>query len=154
MPSPLRLTVRRGPAPGAGAESTRVSVRLPSDTACVEEAIELVALHCFSGHPVGAHTVFRFRVALAEALANAIICGNAQDGGKSVLIEATLGPDSILLGVTDEGPGFDPAEIPEPLRPADLERTCGRGLFLIRKLTDEVRFNDRGNTIWMTLRRQ
>ena len=90
---------------------------------------------------------------LTEALANAIICGNAEDRDKTVLVEATLLPDAISLVVTDQGPGFDPGCVRPPLAPGELHRTGGRGLFLIRQLTDEVRFNDRGNSICMTLRR-
>ncbi|HEY1379785.1 MAG TPA: ATP-binding protein [Gemmataceae bacterium] len=52
----------------------------------------------------------------------------------------------------DEGPGFDPATLPDPLDPANLERASGRGLLLIRTFMTEVRHNDRGNEITLVLR--
>jgi serine/threonine-protein kinase RsbW len=55
--------------------------------------------------------------------------------------------------VADQGDGFDPAIVPDPTLPERLEEEDGRGLFLIRQLVDEVRFNDRGNAICMVLRR-
>jgi serine/threonine-protein kinase RsbW len=55
--------------------------------------------------------------------------------------------------VTDEGRGFNPFNVPEPIGPARLEESCGRGLYLIRKLVDAVQFNEQGNSICMTLRR-
>ena len=62
----------------------------------------------------------------------------------------TYGPSSVP---TDEGPGFDPTAVPEPIRPEQLDEANGRGLYLIRKLVDSVEFNERGNSICMTLRR-
>ena len=60
--------------------------------------------------------------------------------------------DRVTIAVTDEGPGFDPQAILDPTRPENRERSHGRGLFLLRSLTDDVRFNDRGNSITLTLR--
>ena len=74
--------------------------------------------------------------------------------GKSVVVDAELFPDRICLQVTDEGIGFDPTQVPEPVRPEQIGEACGRGLFLIRKLVDEVHFNEQGNSICMTLRRR
>jgi anti-sigma regulatory factor (Ser/Thr protein kinase) len=59
-----------------------------------------------------------------------------------------------VVHVTDEGEGFDPATVRDPTTPEDLEEPCGRGLFLIRSLVDEVRFNPKGNSICLTLRRK
>jgi len=69
-----------------------------------------------------------------------------------VRVAAALRPGSAEVTVTDEGPGFDPHAILDPTRPENRERSHGRGLFLLRSLTDEVRFNDRGNSITLTLR--
>jgi serine/threonine-protein kinase RsbW len=151
MTSPLRLCIRRGPAPdGSGA---LVTLRIPSDVGCIEEAVELVTRHCLAGQTASPRTRFRLRVVLSEALSNAVMRGNRQDARKWVYVRAELRPDAIRLYVTDEGPGFDPASVPEPIRPGRLEDAGGRGLFLIRKLVDAVHFNDHGNSICMTLRR-
>lgn len=151
---PLRLTVRRT-AEGAGGDpdATHVQLRVPAEVQCIEEAVALVSHHCCSGRTGARHLRFRLQVALSEALANAIICGNREQPGTWVAVEAVLRPESVRIRVTDQGDGFDPAGVPEPLRPEDLDRSCGRGLFLIRKLADAVEFNSQGNSICMTLRR-
>jgi serine/threonine-protein kinase RsbW len=128
-------------------------VRLPSEVECIEEAVELVTRHCLAGQDAAARTRFRLQVVLSEALSNAIVRGNREDRAKWVDVRAELGPDVIRLEVTDEGPGFDPSAVPEPIRAEQLDEANGRGLFLIRKLVDAVEFNERGNSICMTLRR-
>jgi serine/threonine-protein kinase RsbW len=153
MTSPLRLCVRRTAASDAGGAATLVTLRLPSDVNCIEEAVELVTRHCLAGHHATQTIRFRLRVVLSEALSNAIIKGNCEDQSKWVDVRAELVPDSIRVYVTDEGLGFDPATVPEPIRPEQLDEARGRGLYLIRKLVDAVQFNDRGNSICMILRR-
>ncbi len=153
MPSPLRLCVRRSPASGGSGGATLVTLRLPSEVECIEEAVELVTRHCLAGHDTPHKTRFRLQVVLSEALSNAIMRGNREDRGKWVDVRAELGPEVIQLVVTDEGTGFDPDAVPEPIRPEQLDEANGRGLYLIRKLVDEVSFNEQGNSICMTLRR-
>jgi serine/threonine-protein kinase RsbW len=154
MTSPLRICVRRSSAPDAGGAATLVTLRLPSDVNCIEEAVELVTRHCLAGHQATQTARFRLRVVLSEALSNAIVQGNREDRTKWVDVRAELVPDAIRVWVTDEGAGFDPSSIPEPIRPEQLDEARGRGLYLIRKLVDVVQFNERGNSICMILRRQ
>jgi serine/threonine-protein kinase RsbW len=153
MTSPLRFCVRRTAASDVGGAATLVTLRLPSDVNCIEEAVELVTRHCLAGHDATQTTRFRLRVVLSEALSNAIVRGNCEDRTKWVEVRAELVPDSISVYVTDEGPGFDPGAVPEPIRPEQLDEARGRGLFLIRKLVDAVQFNEQGNSICMILRR-
>jgi serine/threonine-protein kinase RsbW len=153
MTSPLRLCVRRSPAPDAEGAATLVTLRLPSDVSCIEEAVELVTRHCLAGHATSRAIRFRLQVVLSEALANAILRGNREALDKWVDVRAELREDVIRVHVTDEGPGFDPASVPEPIRPEQLDEAGGRGLFLIRKLVDAVQFNEQGNSICMILRR-
>jgi serine/threonine-protein kinase RsbW len=153
MTSPLRLCVRRTSASDAGGAATLVTLRLPSDVNCIEEAVELVTRHCLAGHATTATIRFRLRVVLSEALSNAILRGNCEDCNKWVEVRAELVPEAITLYVTDEGPGFDPSTVPEPIQPEQLDEARGRGLFLIRKLVDAVQFNRQGNSICMILRR-
>ena len=153
MTSPLRLCVRRSPAPEAEGAATLVTVRLPSDPGCIEEAVELVTRHCLAGHRATRTIRFKLQVVLSEALANAIIRGNQEALDKWVEVRAELRADVIRVHVTDEGPGFDPSTIPEPIQPDQIDEAGGRGLFLIRKLVDGVQFNEQGNSICMILRR-
>jgi serine/threonine-protein kinase RsbW len=152
MTSPLRFCVRRSSAPDRRA-TTLVTVRLPSDVGCIEEAVELVTRHCLAGQHATETIRFRLRVVLSEAISNAIIRGNAEDHRKRVDVRVELVPEVIRVYVTDEGPGFDPASVPEPITPEQLDEARGRGLYLIRKLVDAVHFNEQGNSICMTLRR-
>ena len=153
MTSPLRICVRRSSSPDSSGAATLVTLRLPSDVDCIEEAVELVTRHCLAGHQASRKTRFRLRVVLSEALTNAIVQGNREDRTKWVDIRAELVPDAIRVWVTDEGAGFDPNSVPEPIRPEQLDEARGRGLYLIRKLVDTVQFNEQGNSICMILRR-
>jgi serine/threonine-protein kinase RsbW len=128
-------------------------LRLPSDLALVEEAVDLVARHLEASF-IDRHLIrFNLRVALTEALANAIYYGNVQDATKGVAIRVLFGRHAVHLEVTDEGGGFDYRFLPDPTLPETRMLSSGRGLFLIRNLVDEVRFNSTGNSICMILRR-
>lgn len=128
-------------------------LRVPSDTARVEEAVELVARH-LEAHFADRHAVrFNCRVALSEALTNAITYGNCGDLSKHVLVRVQFGRTAIEMEVEDEGAGFDPELIPDPTQPDRILNPDGRGIFMIQRLVDEVRFNPRGNAICMILRR-
>jgi serine/threonine-protein kinase RsbW len=152
--APLRVVVRRGPVIDSTGTLVRVETRIPSDVTAIEEAVELIVRHCLSGTVVTQRLRFNLCVALSESLANAIICGNQEDQQKWVDVRAELRAETIVVQVTDEGEGFDPASVRDPTTPEDLEEPCGRGLFLIRSLVDEVRFNPKGNSIWLMLRRK
>jgi serine/threonine-protein kinase RsbW len=153
MSDPRELSLERLPGqPGAG-PAEALALRFPSDVGYIDPAVELLARHCFSVAEPPRQALFRLRVALAEAVANAIQCGNGGDPAKYVTIQADLFEDRIRLSVSDEGPGFDPSSVPDPRDPELLESPCGRGLFIIRHLAERVEFNEKGNTIWMTLPR-
>jgi len=130
-----------------------ISVRVPTAIDVVEEAVDLVARHCLAAGLPAATARFKLRVALSEALANAIIYGNRNDSEKSVEVRVVVTSQTIAVHVSDEGDGFNPADIPNPTLPDGLEQTSGRGLFLIREMVDEVRFNEKGNSICMMMRR-
>ena len=154
VPAALRLTVRRRRVPTPGGSTVQVSLRVPSDVACIEEVIEVLMRHLCNDSWLCRRLRFNLRVAVAEALANAIVAGNQEDSRKWVEVQAELGGDILKVEVTDQGPGFDPTQIQDPLLPEDLDRASGRGLYLIRKLVDDVRFNPSGNSICMTLHRR
>ena len=146
------LCVRRAPVEAPEGPAIAVSLRLPSDVACIEEAVALLTYHCASGTATDSRLRFRLQVVLAEAIANAILRGNRECRDKAVNVHALLVPDEVRIEVTDEGEGFDPLAVPEPLVEG-LSRTDGRGLFLMRHLADAVAFNARGNSVCITLRR-
>ena len=153
MTAPLCVTVRRASVSEEASLAIAVELRMPSLVEQVESAVEIMVRHCFAGQNPCSRTSFRLRVALTEALANAILRGNQEDPGKRVWVHAVLYPEVIRLCVRDEGSGFVPGEVPEPTTPEGIECDGGRGLFIIRNLAEQVEFNERGNTIWMTLPR-
>ena len=82
-------------------------------------------------------------VAVRESVINAIKHGNRNDSQKRVHVEFTPvepsdTPGSVIIRVRDEGPGFDPAAVPDPLAPENLLKGSGRGIFLIRSFMDEM----------------
>ena len=133
--------------------TAQISVRVPTDLEVVEEAVDIVARHCLSTGLPPRRARFNLRIALCEALSNAIIYGNEMDPAKVVVVEINATHHHVTIRVEDEGNGFDPSAVPEPSLPDDIEATGGRGLYLIRKLVDDVYFNDQGNAICMVLRR-
>jgi CheY-like chemotaxis protein len=119
----------------------------------------------------------RIGMALREALANAIEHGNLEANSqlreddeavyhrllaerrqqspyrdRRVFVMAEETRDSVTYSIRDEGPGFNPANLPDPTDPANLERVSGRGLLLIHAFMDEVRHNPTGNEITMVKR--
>ncbi|HEX4599930.1 MAG TPA: ATP-binding protein [Gemmatimonadales bacterium] len=147
MTRPLRLDVRRG----AGGE-TELSLDVPSDLGYVGPAVELIAGQFQGGLLSPRRVRFNLRTALAEALANAIAYGNHSNPRRVVRVRVETTRDAVHVHVTDEGYGFDPAQVPDPTLPERLEREDGRGLFVLRSLVDHVAFNARGNSVCLTLR--
>ena len=94
----------------------------------------------------------RFEVALAvqEALANAVVHGCGNDPSKQVRCQLLSDPDGrIVIIVTDPGPGFRPELVADPRHADNLHADHGRGVYLIRRLMDEVHFERGGNQIHM-----
>ena len=111
----------------------------------VQAVMELVSeMKCAQGKE------FEIEIALREALANAIRYGCENDPSRtvecSVLCDETRG---MLIVVRDPGPGFDPAAIPSPLVGQQVYSEHGRGIYLINRLMDEVRFEKGGTEIHM-----
>lgn len=91
---------------------------------------------------------------LSEAVANGIIHGNKQNPEKDVTIEAFVKEHIVEIVVSDEGAGFNPQEIPNPLAEENLLKTGGRGVYLMKEYADEVWYNEKGNQIKLTFNRK
>ena len=93
---------------------------------------------------------FAIETAIREALANAIRYGCKGDSSRSVSISVSCNPaEGMIVVVRDPGEGFDPAKVPSPIIGDRLYAEHGRGIYLINKLMDEVRFRAGGTEIWM-----
>jgi serine/threonine-protein kinase RsbW len=95
------------------------------------------------------HDIFAIKLALEEALVNAIKHGNQLDRAKLVRVAFRVTVDRFDIRIADEGPGFDPDEVPDPTAPENLERPCGRGLLLMRHYMTEVTYTDCGRAVCM-----
>jgi serine/threonine-protein kinase RsbW len=97
--------------------------------------------------------VFAVRLAVDEALSNAIQHAHRDDPSRAVRIGSLVETEQILLVIEDDGPGFDPESIPDPRAPENRERPGGRGVFLMRHYMTWVRYNERGNCVTLCRRR-
>jgi serine/threonine-protein kinase RsbW len=122
---------------------------LPSRIAIISPFVE--QLMCF---------VERFRnsdgsevdieMALREALANAVVHGNQQDSRKCVYVACRCTTDGeVSITVQDEGQGFDADLVADPTTPENRLLAQGRGIYLMKRLMDEVRFEQRGAVVFM-----
>ena len=82
---------------------------------------------------------FHIEMAVHEAVINAIHHGNKEDPEKKVYIKFLVSEDRLEIRVRDEGLGFDPSALPDPLARENLLNISGRGIFLVRKFMDEFR---------------
>ena len=86
-------------------------------------------------------------IALTEAANNAIYHGNRNDPDKTVTLKYEASPKKFFFRIEDEGPGFDFENVPDPTSPENLEKPNGRGVFLMRHLSDEMNFLDNGRIV-------
>ena len=127
-------------------------LELPTDIRSIGNAVDYVMARCQSCAEQARRLDFNFRLGLTEALSNAMLYGNSDDPSKRVLVEVMFQRGRIEARVTDQGAGFDPSAVPDPTSPENLSKPCGRGLFLMRKLLDEVSFNAQGNQVTLVLK--
>lgn len=121
-------------------------IQLASDLASlnlVENIIEQIK----TLHPLDEAVSSNLMMALHEALTNAIIHGNKLDPGKVVNLAASVKNGMLTVVVTDDGAGFNPDNLPDPLDESNLLKSGGRGVFLIRQFADQVIYNEKGNCI-------
>ena len=106
-------------------------------------------VHALEAADYSPKDTFAVRLALEEALVNAIKHGHKGDRSKEVHLRYQLSPERILLEIEDQGTGFRMQDVPDPTAPENLERSCGRGLLLMRSYMTWVRHNRAGNRVSM-----
>lgn len=89
-------------------------------------------------------------IAVTEAVNNAITHGNHNEEDKKVKIEVTQEDKKVVFTVADEGKGFDFQNLPDPTAPENIEKPDGRGIFLMKNLSDEVNFDLNGSKVSIT----
>ena len=83
-------------------------------------------------------------ISVTECISNAIIHGNQSNANKMVHLELRMQPNLLECSIEDEGNGFDYTNLPDPTNPENIEKLGGRGIFLMRNLSDEVKFEENG----------
>ena len=121
-------------------------VTIPSDTAA-GQAVQERIIRRLEELEYGEHDLFGIRLAIEEALVNAIKHGNRLDPAKMVRIVWRIDSTRVRIEIEDEGTGFDPGEVPDPTADENLERPCGRGIHLMRAFMNTIEYNARGNRV-------
>lgn len=154
-----------------------MTFELENDASLIGPLVSYVQQDCLQMGLCDPSECTRVSVALEEALANALYHGNLEADAelrendetaywtmvrqrlecspyrdRRIHVQATLSREEATFVIADEGPGFNPANLPDPTDPANLERPTGRGILLMRTFMDDVTYNATGNTVTLTKR--
>ncbi len=133
-------------------DAVRLDVRFATDPA---EAMLVQAqiVDWLKERQYSVHDLFSVRLALEEGLMNAIKHGNQRDPAKSVRVFCEVNDQYTYIEIEDEGVGFNPAEVPDPLADEGLHKSSGRGLLLMRQYMSRVEYRDSGRLLVLEKRR-
>ena len=123
-------------------ESTATSIRI------VEKAIDETTGEI----GISQESYGKILVSTLEAVNNAILHGNGSSPEKFVDIEITYKNGELKIKVSDEGSGFCPENVPDPTTPENIETLNGRGVYLMSRLADKIKFNKTGNSVTMSFK--
>lgn len=154
----MRARASRPSSPSSTNATERREWTIVSDVTAITSLVSAVQSLCEGAGFSARHCRFNIPVAVTEALANAIVCGNSSDPSRTVRVVLIVDATQLVVEVTDEGDGFDAEAMRSaPDAPDWLEREDGRGLFLMRSLMTDVvseRAHElRGHTIRLILHR-
>ena len=144
----------RNPVPGGANVATAREVMMLSISSCPSniERVELLMHQISERFRVAPDVYGNILISLTEAVNNAIIHGNGNDQSKKVQIVVKKDNASLCFEIKDEGPGFDHERLPDPTAPENLFTIGGRGVFLMKQLSDGIRFDNNGNTVEMAFK--
>ncbi len=125
-----------------------VEIVIPNDLQSARASEERIMKE-LAHHHYSPDVTFAIKLALEEALTNAVKHGNCNDASKQLVVRYRVDPQRTIIGVRDEGCGFRPNQIPDPTRDENLERPNGRGIMLMNAYMTRVCFNEAGNEVWM-----
>ncbi|MEY4106075.1 MAG: hypothetical protein RL181_417 [Bacteroidota bacterium] len=123
-------------------------LKLPSNLENVAEVRAYVD-DIVSRYRISADLYPNILISLTEAVTNAIVHGNRQDASKKVMIHMRKQCNCLSICVSDEGRGFDYKNLPDPTAPENLTKCGGRGVLVMRELSDCIHFKDNGRTVEM-----
>ena len=146
------LNVNEGPPPELGKPA--FAREIPSDPALVTPLVVRVLEHIKEEALVETRLENRVALCLEEALQNAVVHGNKLQFQKKVQLRIHVEKDAWSCVVSDEGEGFDPRDVKDPLQPESIWGEHGRGIYLISHYMDSVEYFDGGSTVVMTKKRK
>jgi serine/threonine-protein kinase RsbW len=126
----------------------KISETIPSRLELVPEFISSLVERLYH-LPLDEYLVFKIKLAIQEAVINAVEHGNKMQSDLSVQVDIVADPQRLTIEVTDQGSGFDYTVIPNPTEPENIEKLRGRGIFLIRHAMNKIEFTNKGRTIRM-----
>jgi serine/threonine-protein kinase RsbW len=134
------------------ADPVEFELAIPSDTSQGYEVQERI-LNLLEQWQYSDKDLFGIKLALEEALVNAIKHGNGMDPSKLVRVRCQLNHEAVQIVIEDEGPGFKPEDVPDPTDDENLEKPSGRGLMLMRAFMTRIEYTGRGNCVLLEKRR-
>jgi len=124
----------------------KFEITIPSETAqglAVQERI----VNLLESMDYSSRDVFGMRLALEEALVNAMKHGNGMDPNKKVRVSCCVDSQQARIEIEDEGEGFRPEDVPDPTDIENLEKPCGRGIMLMKAFLTVVEYSETGNRV-------
>lgn len=130
-----------------------IRVTIPSDIKELKK-IEHITNHIAKKLNMSEDQEDNLSIAVTEAVGNAIVHGNKKDRDKRVFVSFSLLEKKLRIKVKDEGKGFKPESVTNPLDPENIMKESGRGIFILKSLMDEVkyRFSESGTTLEFTMK--
>ena len=125
-----------------------IAERFPSRLEGIPDFIAGI-LEKLKAQKVAEEDLFNIKLSLEESLVNAVKYGNKNDPALYVDFSLEIKGDLLIVRIKDQGPGFDFENVLDPTSEENLERTSGRGIFLIRSLMDKVEYSEGGSRITM-----
>jgi serine/threonine-protein kinase RsbW len=149
-PSPSRRTARSSNSASTPSSNSTKSLKFTIDSDHPQShAVQDRLLEEIKGHGFDHHSCFAIKLALDEALINAIKHGNKLNPAKKVRVEAKINSKKAEIVVEDEGPGFKRNGVPDPTHAENLCKTSGRGILLMESYMDSVKWSKNGRRVHM-----
>ena len=141
------LRLSSGSRPGIMTVHDQFEVVIPSSTEAGQALLERIIGQIEILESFSPKDAFGIRLALDEAIVNAIKHGNGFSPDKTVRVNCLIADDLFRIEIEDQGQGFCLADVPDPTDEDNLERPCGRGIMLMRSFMSKIEFNAIGNKV-------
>jgi serine/threonine-protein kinase RsbW len=135
-------------AANGDASKSPLKFEIPSDHKHQRE-VQTAILEEVARRGFNSQSTFAIKLALEEAMINAVKHGNKLNPSKTVKIEAKISPTVAEIVIEDQGPGFDRSSVPDPTKEENLEKCSGRGILLMESYMNSVSWSKNGRRVKM-----